>query len=174
MASLGNRDARYDFDNWFLIALQADANNEVAYQKYAHGLLPRWFGSHEKMFEVARALIRSKRYDTYAPLGGIYVYFRALFDQNESSPLLIFDYFKQSPDSDYFIKVLDQILSNKNMAIYHSEAASYASLLSHFMGKNKLAMKYGRDASLWNLRYYLYRTYSSEQAERIIKELKGG
>lgn len=169
--SLGNADARKYIKEWFLISLDTEINSNQPYQKMCHFLLPRWHGSIEALREISSALIDSKRYDTYAPLGGIYFYLRSVHDQFEGSPALIRQHLSSSPNTDKMIHAARMTLKEDRMVINHATARSYLCYLYYLKGNHSKAKKYFGDANLWNIKYYFYRAYPDE-ARAIIRSFR--
>ena len=52
---------------WFDRALAGQIDHYPAYARYINQLLPRWGGSHEEMWDLARECLATGRYDTIVP-----------------------------------------------------------------------------------------------------------
>lgn len=52
---------------WFDRAVKAQLDYQTAYSHLAYGLMPRWHGSHDSMYEFGVECMQTGRYDTYVP-----------------------------------------------------------------------------------------------------------
>jgi hypothetical protein len=107
---------------WFDRAVAAQIDYNVAYSRYLNAILPRWFGSHELMYQFALECADSGRYDTDVPL-----YFQQVLNDIVEDSNHDWSYWRQPGVADRSADVLSHYAaSTAHPRYFFSETVGYS------------------------------------------------